>query len=291
MRQRKLPSPLTILMGVIILAAICTWLIPAGKYDTLKYADDQHFVLSTANGDTTLPFTQGTLDRLSIKIPLEKFSSGAIKKPVSVPGTYHRLPSNKQGFIDILQAPIKGMYEAIDIVFFILVIGGFMYIFNESGAMERGLKTLSYKMKGKEAWLIIILTFLFSFAGASYGMAEETLIFYAVLVPVFIAAGYDLLVPIAVIFGGASIGTLASFTNPFSTIIASNAAGISWTDGLSERIIMFLVTTIITVWYIVRYAQKIKKDPTASLVYRTDGNVQSPFPVVAGDDVKPALGW
>ncbi|MEJ7610431.1 MAG: hypothetical protein WKF88_04560 [Ferruginibacter sp.] len=287
MRQRKLPSPLTILMGVIILAAICTWLIPAGKYDTLKYNDDNSFLFSRASGDTTLPFTQATLDSLGIQISPEKFSSGAIKKPVSVPGTYHRLESNRQGFIEVLQAPIKGMYDAIDIVFFILVIGGFMYVFNESGAMERGLKALSYKMKGKETWLIILLTFLFSFAGASYGMAEEALIFYAVLVPVFIAAGYDLLVPVAVIFGGTQLGTLSSFTNPFSTIMASNAAGISWTDGLTERVIMFLVTTIITVWYIVRYAQKIKKDPTASLVYRTDGPVQSPFPAVAAGAGKP----
>ena len=288
MRQKKLPSPLTILMCVIVLAAICTWLIPAGKYDTLKYNDDNSFLLTTANGDSTLPFTQATLDHLNIKISPEKFSSGAIKKPVSVPGSYHRLAANRQGFLEILQAPIKGMYDAIDIVFFILVIGGFMYIFNESGAMERGLKSLSYKMKGKEAWLIIILTFLFSFAGASYGMAEEALIFYAVLVPVFISAGYDLLVPVAVIFGGTQLGTLASFTNPFSTIIASNAAGINWTDGLTERVIMFGVTTIITIWYIVRYAQKIKKDPTASLVYKTDGPVRSVYPTVAAEDTAPA---
>lgn len=81
-----------------------------------------------------------------------------------------------------------------------------MSVFNESVAMVRGLTALSYNMKGKETWLIIILTFLFSFAGASYGMAEETLVFYPVIVPLFLAAGYDLLVPVAVIYAGAQIG-------------------------------------------------------------------------------------
>ena len=75
-----------------------------------------------------------------------------------------------------------------------------MNIFNESGAMVKGLTSLSYNMKGKESWLIIILTFLFAFGGASYGMAEEALVFYPVMVPLFLAAGYDLLVPVAVTF-------------------------------------------------------------------------------------------
>lgn len=132
-------------------------------------------------------------------------------------------------------------------------------------------------MKGREAWLIIILTFLFSFAGSSYGMAEEALVFYPVMVPLFLAAGYDLLVPLAVIFAGTQLGTLSSFTNPFSTIIASNAAGVNWSDGLAERILMFILSTAITIWYLVRYAQKIKKDPSKSIVYRVDGIVASPY--------------
>ena len=97
------------------------------------------------------------------------------------------------------------------------------------------------------------------------------------MVPLFLAAGYDLLVPVAVIFGGTNLGTLSSFTNPFSTIIASNAAGVNWADGLTERVLMFLISTTILIWYLVRYAQKVKKHPSKSLVYRTDGNVMSPY--------------
>lgn len=287
MRKKQLLSPITILMGIIILAALCTWFVPAGKYDTISYKEGEQFELSGAAGDSVAPFTQATLDSLKIKVSLEKFKAGAIKKPVSIPGSYQQLPPNRQGFLDVLKAPIKGVYESIDIVFFILMIGAFMQVFNESGAMERGLRTLSYRMKGRETWLIVILTFLFAFAGASYGMAEEALVFYAVLVPVFIKAGYDLIVPVAVIFGGTQLGTLSSFTNPFSTIIASNAAGINWTDGLSERVIMFILTTVIIILYIVRYAKKVKKDPSASYVFKTVADAERIVPEPADQIAAP----
>lgn len=278
--KRKLPSPITILMVVIIIAALATVLIPAGEYSRLSYTEGSSFKLSTKDTSIELPLTQQTLDSLHILIPLQKFKAGDIRKPVSIPGTYHSIAKNRQGILDILKAPINGLYDSKDIVIFLLVIGGFMNIFNESGAMVKGLTALSYKMKGKEAWLIIILTFLFSFAGSSYGMAEEALVFYPVIVPLFLAAGYDLLIPIAVIFAGTQLGTLSSFTNPFSTIIASNAAGVNWRDGLNERVIMFVVSTAVSIWYIVRYAQKVKANPEASFVYRIDGVVASPYPLI-----------
>lgn len=277
--KRSLPSPISILMMVIVAAALATILIPAGQYNRLSFTDG-HFQLVSKDTSINLPPAQQTLDSLHIRIPLEKFQGGAIRKPVSVPGSYQAVASNRQGIIQVLQAPVRGVYDSIDIIFFVLVIGGFMHVFNESGAMVKGLTALSGSMKGREAWLIVILGFLFSFGGASYGMAEEAFAFYPVIVPLFLAAGYDLLVPVAVLFAGTQLGTLSSFTNPFSTIIASNAAGVNWSDGLLERIIIFAITTAITIWYLVRYAQKVKADPTASLVYRIDGNVSSPFPAV-----------
>lgn len=272
--KKKLPSPITILFFVIIFAYLCTWLIPAGKYHTLSFIKGTNeFVYSGVNTSKSLPFTQATLDSLNILIPLKSFESGAIRKPVSVPGTYERIKAGHANIVQILMAPVNGVVDSVDVILFVLIIGGFMQIFNESGAMVAALTGLTRRMKGKESWLIIILTFLFSFGGASYGMAEEGLVFYAVMTPLFLRAGYDLLVPVAVIFGGTQLGTLASFTNPFSTIIASNAAGVSWTDGLNMRLVMFMITTIMFIWYIIRYANKVKANPTASLVYKIDGNI------------------
>ena len=277
-RLKTIPSPITVLIIVTIIAALATWLLPAGEYNKLSY-NAGSFTVSTPTGDKSLSFKQHTLDSLHIRITLEKFKNGDIRKPVAVPGTYHKIAKNSQGPISISQAPLKGIYDSVDIIFFILFIGGFMNVFQATGAMEKGVKYLSHRMKGNEAWLIITITFFFSFFGSTEGMAEEGIAFYPILVPLFLAAGYDLMVPLAVIFAGTSMGNVSSFCNPFATIIASNAAGINWTDGLYGRIAVFVITTAITIWYIVRYAQKVKKDPTASLVYRLQGKVESPYPM------------
>ncbi|MFT3680541.1 MAG: hypothetical protein QM791_09735 [Ferruginibacter sp.] len=277
-KKRSFPGPISILMIVIILAAISTWLLPAGQYNKLS-ANDKTFSLVTGNGEVQLPLEQKTLDSLGIHIKVEKFINGEIRKPVSVPGSFTRMERNGQGFLQVLQAPIKGIIDSIDIILFVLIIGGFMFVFNETGAMVKGVAWLAHTMKGREHWLIAILTSLFSFFGAAYGMAEEAFVFYSILVPLFVAAGYDLLVPLAVIFGGTSLGCLPAFSNPFSTIIASNAAGINWMDGIGMRLVLWVIVTALLVWYILRYAAKVKKDPTASLVYKIDGPVTSVYEV------------
>lgn len=277
--KRTFPHPITILLMVIVLAAIATWLIPAGEYNKLSVVDKQ-FVVQTKDGNVTLPFKQQTLNSLHIQIPLEKFANGDILKPISIPDTYTRKEKKSASIINVLQAPIKGIYESIDIILLTLVMGGFIGIFNDSKALFKGVSYLAHKLKGKEFILIIVLTTLFAIGGSSFGMAEETLIFYPVLVPLFLAAGYDLLVPAAIIFGGSQLGTLSSFSNPFSTIIASNAAGINWADGINERIILFVVTTSLLNWYILKYAKKVKANPNNSLVYKIDGIVKPLYEIM-----------
>jgi uncharacterized ion transporter superfamily protein YfcC len=289
--KRSFPGPIPILMIVIILAAVATWTLPAGQYNKLSVTG-KTFTMVTDTNEISLPLTQQTLDSLGIRIKVEKFIKGEIRKPVSVPGSFTKQKRNPQGFIPILQAPIKGIVDSVDIILFCLIIGGFMFVFNETGAMTKGITWLAHSMKGQEHWLIAILTIVFSFFAASYGMAEEALVFYPILVPLFLAAGYDLLVPLAIIFGGTSIGCLPAFSNPFSVIIASNAAGINWMDGLTERLALWVIVTTILVWYILRYAAKIKKDPTASLVYKIDGEVKSLYAVnISNESATPKLNW
>ncbi len=271
LKKLKLPTATTLMMLVIIMAAIGTWILPAGQYSKLINNHNNAFVVSSKTGSVSLPFTQKILDSLSIKISLQKFINADIQKPISIPNTYVQDDKKPQGFIAILQAPIKGIVDSIDIVLFILIMGGFMQVFNNTGALFAGIHALAHSMKGRERLLIIVLTFIFSFCGGSYGMDVESIVFYPVLVPLFLAAGYDLIVPLAIVFGGASIGYIASFSNPFSTIIASNTIGISWLEGLYERILFFIVSTSLFIWYLLRYAGKVKKNPTASVVYQIDG--------------------
>lgn len=268
-RLLAFPSPYTVLMAVIVLAALATWLFPAGAYDMLTYDDGAHaFVVAGPDTTRTLPATQAALDGLGIRARLADFVEGKISKPVAVPGTYRRTPSDRQGVLAVLRAPIEGIYQAIDVILFVLIIGGFIGVFNRSGAFDAGIGALARRLRGREGWLVVIVTTLLALGGTTFGMAEETLAFYPLLVPVFLAAGYDAMVPLAVILGGSHIGGLASTTNPFATVIASDAAGVSWTTGQAERVGMFVVCTALLIGYILRYAKRVKADPSRSLVRR-----------------------
>src|SRR6476659_2967043 len=136
--KRSFPGPIPILMVVIVFAAVCTWLLPAGQYNKLS-VKGKYFSMLNDTSEIQLPLTQRTLDSLGIRIQVQKFINGDIRKPVSIPGTFTKQKRNEQGFISILQAPIKGIIDSVDIILFILIIGAFMYIFNETGAMVKGI--------------------------------------------------------------------------------------------------------------------------------------------------------
>jgi uncharacterized ion transporter superfamily protein YfcC len=159
------------------------------------------------------------------------------------------------------------LYGAIDVAFFVLVIGGFLAVTMVTGAIDAGIGKITTGLKGKEKWMIAILMIVFAVGGTTYGMAEETLAFYGLIIAVMIAAGYDSLVGVAVVMLGAGIGTLASTINPFATGVASAFAGISVADGMVSRLIILVIGVGIGIWFVTRYAEKVRLDPSKSLVF------------------------
>ncbi|MCL4155914.1 UNVERIFIED_CONTAM: hypothetical protein GTU68_063385 [Idotea baltica] len=277
-KKIKFPTAQTILIVIAGLVALLTWVVPAGKFDSLTYnATDKTFTKTSLETTTALPATQQTLDNLQIKIPLEKFTSGAIYKPIGIPNTYQQLESKPQGFPAFVQSPIKGIIAAADIIFLVLIIGGLIGIMNLTGAFDAGIAWLAKALKGREYILIILVTCLVAAGGTTFGLAEETIAFFPILIPVFIAAKYDAMVGLACIFLGSSIGTMCSTVNPFSTIIASDAAGINWTTGLTGRFLMLLLILIISIWYILRYAKRVKNDPSKSIIYDQKEAIEALF--------------
>ena len=258
----------TILFIIAVVVCIATWFIPAGKYERIEYvADEQAFVLHSHKEKITLPAKQETLASLGVNIEVDNFIDGKIFKPIAIPHTYSRLDSKPQGVIAFFQSFIKGFYGAIDIILLVLVIGGLIAIVDASGAFNKGISALSNALKGREGLLIVIAFSLTCIGGSTFGMAEEVIAFYPILIPVFLAAGYDVLVPLATLYLGATMGTLGSTTNPFSVMIASNAAGINWTLGMTPRLAMLMFGAFVVLFGILKYAKKIKADPTKSLVY------------------------
>jgi uncharacterized ion transporter superfamily protein YfcC len=238
----RFPTAFTIIFALILIVAGLTWIVPAGRYE---------------------------------RVPNE-----ALGKDTPVPGTYQTVASDPQGVLDALRAPIAGFYDpatyaanAVDVSLFVLVIGGFLGVVNRTGAINAGISAAMHRMRGREKWMIPILMALFAAGGTTYGMAEETLAFYAILIPVMIAAGYDAVTGVAIILIGAGIGVLGSTINPFATTIASNAAGIRFTDGLMLRLAILGIGWLICVAFVMRYAARVKADPTLSIVAdRRDDN-------------------
>lgn len=280
-KKKKLsfPTAFTVLFIVLILSAVLTYIVPAGAYSKLSYnSEDKAFNITTPKGDVIKePATENTLNKLGIKIGLEKFEDGSINKPIAIPNTYERVEQKPQGILQIIQAPIEGTYNTIEIIMFILIIGGVMGILNVTGAFNAGIAELSRVTKGKEYILIVLLNILIAIGGTTFGLAEETIALYPILISIFLAAGYDAIVCIATIYMGSAIGTMFSTVNPFSSVIASNAAGINFTEGLSFRAIGLVAATIIALVYIIRYANKIKKDPTKSLIYDQKEEIENKY--------------
>lgn len=281
------PTAFTVLFIVLILSAILTYLIPAGAYSKLSYSQTEKvFVITDPHGDTLKePATQENLDKLGIKIGIDNFLNGSINKPIAIPNTYEKVSQNPQNLKDIIEAPIKGTYDTIDIIMFVLIIGGVIGVLNSTGAFNAGIASLSRITKGKEYILIILLNILIALGGTTFGLAEETIALYPILLPIFLAAGYDAIVCIATIYMGSSIGTMFSTVNPFSSVIASNAAGINFTEGLIFRLIGLIIAVVITLTYIIKYANKVKNDPSKSLIFDQKDEIENKFLHESSKDV------
>jgi uncharacterized ion transporter superfamily protein YfcC len=242
-RTFTFPSAYTILFAIMLVVTILTWIIPAGQY---KY---------DAEG-----------------------------KPI--PNTYHQVPKNPQHFLQhTLIAPVDGMYGlkdlttgqvstfatgvlygAIDVALFVLVIGGFLGITMKTGAIDAGIGAVVKKLGKRGNLMIPILMIIFMAGGTTYGMAEETLAFYALIITALIALGYDALTGVAVILLGAGIGVLASTVNPFATGIASAFADVPLAEGLLGRLVILALGGVAGIWWVMRYAHRVKTNPAASYV-------------------------
>ena len=193
---------------------------------------------------------------------------------VPIAGTYHAVEQNPQGPGDVLRAAFSGFYDAVDVCVFILMVGGFLGVVMKTGAVDAGVSNIIRLLGGREKWLIPILMILFGLGGTTYGMWEETMAFYPLLIPVFLAAGYDAVVGISVILLGAGAGVIASTVNPFATGIAAGFAGVSLGDGILLRLLELVAFEAAAIWFVMAYAAKVKRDPARSVVGVGAGKIQ-----------------
>ncbi len=236
-----LPHVYTLAFILIILFAALTWVLPSGQFERQ--------LMDTPAGE----------------------------REVAISGTYQEIDKTdsdgndlRQGWLEVLMAPTRGIQAAADVVAFILLLGGTFQILTKTDAMNTGIRRVIIRLQGKEALLIPILMILFGIGGTTYGMSEEVIPFYIMLIPIFFAMGYDSMTTFLVVFLGPQIGYAASTTNPFNVLIAQGVAGIQGNPQLTFRFIWWIIMMAITIIYVMRYASKVHKNPASSITYQDD---------------------
>ena len=226
----RVPHTYVLLFGLLLLAAILTHIIPAGEYTRIE-----------RNG-------RQVVDPLSFH--------GVDKKPATVSG--------------VLMAFPRGLVEVGHIVFYIFIVGGAFGVVTATGAIDAGIGTAIRKIGRRENLLIPGLTFLFALGGGTIGMAEETLPFLPALVLLTRSLGYDSLTAGGIALVGACAGFGGAFINPFTLGVAQSIAELPPLSGMVYRIIVWSILTMVTVWWMARYAARVKKNPQASLAFKID---------------------
>ena len=266
-RRFRFPSAFTVLFGVTIAVWLLAFVVPTGAYklnsDGAPVPGSYHHV------DAGLSF----LDRV-----MQLFLS-----PIN--GLYG-VRSADTGFIGPYES--GELFGAAGVFLFVLAIGIFITMSMRTGAIDNGIAHVAKRFGNRGVVLIIALMVVFSIGGTTEGMAEETLGFYALVVPLMLSLGYDRMVAAATILLGAGIGVLASTVNPFATGVASDAAGTSIGDGIAFRFLMYLILVPVAILYVLRYAKRVKADPSRSMTEPAAGDAEVAARGVG--DVPPLTG-
>ena len=247
--MKKIPHTFTIVFALIVLAAVCTWVVPSGEFVREKVE------VQNADGSTSIR---------------EVVQSGSFHYAQSQPQTWQVFSSLFNGFVD-----------KADIIIFILMVGGAFWILNNSHAIDVGVMAFLRKVLrlnkyrifqkiGVENIIIALIMIMFSLFGAVFGMSEETIAFVVIFVPLAISMGYDSIVGVCMCYVAAHIGFAGAMLNPFTIGIAQGIAELPIFSGLEYRCLCWVVLTTIGIAFVLWYANRVKRNPEKSPMYKLD---------------------
>lgn len=228
----KAVNPVVLLSIIILLAAIASYIVPAGTYDR---------VLDAATGNDIVD-----------------------------PTTFHYIAQQPVAIFDFFMSVTQGMQKATQIISFLLIIGGMFAILEATGATNAGMANAVKKMNGKEMLMIPVCMIIFGCGSCFAGNFEEFLAFVPLVVGVSVAMGFDSLTAVGIVFASAAAGYAGAMTNPFTVGVAQGIAGLPLFSGIGLRGALFAALMLVTISYVMFYAHKIKKNPKSSAVYEED---------------------
>lgn len=241
-KQFKVPHVYAIIFALMVIFAVLTWIVPSGSYQRQEVNGREVTVAGTYEQSEKTYIDEETGDEVDLR----------------------------QGVFDVLQAPTRGIQEAIEVVAFILIVGGSFQVITKTGAITSGMGRVVRRFKNKDILIIPIAMVLFALGGTSFGMAEETLPFFAIFMPIMMAMGFDSMTAFMVVFVGARTGYIASTINPFNVLIAQGILGIQGNPQLWLRMVAWVVLTAVAITWVVLYARRVKKNPESSITFEDD---------------------
>ena len=241
-KQFKVPHVYAIIFALMVIFAVLTWIVPSGSYQRQEVNGREVTVAGTYEQSEKTYIDEETGDEVDLR----------------------------QGVFDVLQAPTRGIQEAIEVVAFILIVGGSFQVITKTGAITSGMGRVVRRFKNKDILIIPIAIVLFALGGTSFGMAEETLPFFAIFMPIMMAMGFDSMTAFMVVFVGARTGYIASTINPFNVLIAQGILGIQGNPQLWLRMIAWVVLTAVAITWVVLYARRVKKNPESLITFEDD---------------------
>lgn len=230
----KVPHTYVLLFVVIVICAVLTYFVPAGSFERVK----------DINTGRTI------IDAESFKY----------------------LEQSPIGPFDIFNSVHSGMVKAAQIIFFIFILGGSFTIIQGTGVIDAGISRVVSKFSGKKEWLLIIIMFIMSVAGGTLGLAEEVLVFIPIAIALCKRLGYDKMVGLVIVTVGSRVGFTTGLMNPFTVGVAQGIAELPLFSGLGYRLIWYVVILLATIFYTIKYARKVEKNSTDSIVYGDNTN-------------------
>ena len=236
-----MPHVLTLIFFLIIVVAILTWILPSGEFDRT--------LMETSTGE----------------------------REVAVAGTYHAVEKIaedgtdlRQGIAEVLMAHGKGIQSMVEVLAFVFIIGGVFQIMARTNALNMGIQKVVKKLGNKEILIIPILMALFGLGGSTFGMSDELVPFYLLIMPIMFAMGYDSMTTFMTVCLAATVGYAASTVNPFCVLVAQGIAGIQGNPQLVFRMIQWVIMMAVIITFVTWRAMKIKKNPEKSITYQDD---------------------
>ncbi len=226
-------NTLVMVLAVVVLVAISTWIVPSGEYRR-----------EVVNGRTLV-----------------------------IPNSFQFINNNPQGIGAVLASPFRGFVQAAEIIGFLLMLGGSFTIILKTGAITASIQHLAKTFAEKphlQKFFIPVTMTIFSIAGSTFGMSEEVLLFIPLFIPLALSIGYDSFVGVSIPFLGAAAGFAGSVFNPFTVGIAQSIAQIPLYSGMEYRMFVWFLSTTAMIFFVTRYAKKVKIDPTISSMYEQD---------------------